>query len=247
MLELKAGDFLLLPRGEAHLIAGYTEASSPAPLRVTRDGMLPLRENGTGVPDLDLLCGHFDTAWGSSSLLLETLPDLFHVSLSGTQSESTLQLLAGILREEALHQEQGALTVATAICLVLFTLALRAGNGVMPDNKGLLSLISDPRFSVSMKAVTADPAADWTIGRLASLSAMSRATYARQFKKISGLTVAGLLADIRMSLASDLLVRTRRTVADIAMDVGYESEAAFGKAFKARRGTTPARFRQQMT
>jgi AraC family transcriptional activator of mtrCDE len=57
------------------------------------------------------------------------------------------------------------------------------------------------------------------------------------------MTVGAFLTDIRMMLASDLLLRTRRTVADIAAEVGYESEAAFGKAFKARRGITPARFR----
>ena len=72
---------------------------------------------------------------------------------------------------------------------------------------------------------------------------MSRATYARQFRERAGMTVGAFLTDIRMMLASDLLLRTRRTVADIAAEVGYESEAAFGKAFKARRGITPARYR----
>ncbi|MET3858025.1 AraC family transcriptional regulator [Rhizobium sp. OAE497] len=246
VVELTAGDFLMLPRGEAHLIVGRESGAGPRPVRLIHDGMLPVRENGEGVPDVDLLCGHFDSATGSS-LLLDTLPDVFHASLAGAQSEETLKLLVGILRDEAMHQEAGALTIATAICLALLTMALRAQNTAALGTAGLLALIANPRFSRALKAVIANPAEDWTIDRLASLSAMSRATYARQFKETSGMTVAGFVTDLRMTLASDLLIRTRRTVADIAAEVGYDSEAAFGKAFKARRGVPPARFRQQMS
>ena len=247
LAELMAGDFLLLPRGEAHLIVGRDTGARPPPVRVSHDGMLPVRANGDGPPDVDLLCGHFDAAAGSSSLLLDTLPDVFHASLAGAQSEETLKLLVGILRDEAMHQEAGALTIATAICLALLTMALRARDSAALGTAGLVALIANPRFSRALKAMIAAPAEDWTIDRLASLSAMSRATYARQFKETSGMTVAGFLTNLRMTLASDLLIRTRRTVADIAAEVGYDSEAAFGKAFKARRGVPPARFRQQMT
>jgi len=245
-ITLTAGDFLLLPRGETHLIFGTAAGRGAAPLRLTHDGMLPVRESGSGPPDVDLLCGHFDAAPGASSLLLDTLPDAFHASLTGGQSGETLKLLVGILRDEAIHQEPGALTIATAICLALLTMALRASNDTALETPGLVALIANPRFSRALKALIADPAQDWTIERLAALSGMSRATYARQFKETSGMTVAGFLTDLRMTLASGLLLRTRRTVADIAAEVGYGSEAAFGKAFKTSRGIPPARFRQQM-
>ncbi len=74
---------------------------------------------------------------------------------------------------------------------------------------------------------------------------MSRAAYARHFKASSGMTVISFLTELRMAIASDLLMRTRRNAGDIAAEVGYDSEAAFGKVFKASKGLSPARFRHQ--
>jgi AraC family transcriptional activator of mtrCDE len=82
---------------------------------------------------------------------------------------------------------------------------------------------------------------------LAARSAMSRATYARRFKNSAGMTPGAFLTELRMSLASDLLLHSQRTTADVAAEVGYESEAAFGKAFKVAKGLSPGRFRAQTT
>jgi AraC family transcriptional activator of mtrCDE len=244
VLTMRSGDFLLLPRGGAHTIIGV-DASGPATdLRVTREGMLPLRQSGDGEPDVDLLCGHFDCASGSSGLLLDSLPDVFQTSLTEAQSEETLKALVALLHRETEREQPGALAIVTAMCLALFIMALRARGNQGFEAPGLLPLIADPRLGKSIRAVMASPAHAWTIAELAALSAMSRATYARQFKDCAGITVGTFLTDLRMALAGDNLLRTRRTVADIAVDVGYESEAAFGKAFKARKGVTPARFRQ---
>jgi AraC family transcriptional activator of mtrCDE len=122
-------------------------------------------------------------------------------------------------------------------------MAVRAGKVSPVAPTGLLQLLGDARLGKSVVAMMSSPAFGWTIDDLARHSAMSRATYARQFRERAGMTVGAFLTDIRMMLASDLLLRTRRTVADIAAEVGYESEAAFGKAYKARRGITPARYR----
>jgi AraC family transcriptional activator of mtrCDE len=123
-------------------------------------------------------------------------------------------------------------------------MALRTRKSTAVDAPGLLSLFADPRLGKSVQAVVAAPARRWIIDELAGLSAMSRATYARRFKISSGMTVGAFLAGLRMALASDMLLNTRRPVGSIAAEVGYESEAAFGKAFKAIRRLTPGRFRQ---
>lgn len=245
VITMQSGDFLLLPRGDAHSIVSV-DASRPAPLRLTRDGMLPLRQSGEGEPDVDLLCGHFHYVSGSSNLLLDTLPDVFQTSLTSGQSEETLKALVALLRRETEEEEPGALTIVTAMCLALFIMALRARGTASFEAPGLLPLLADQRLAKSVRAVMASPAEPWTIETLATLSAMSRATYARQFKDCAGMTVGTFLTDLRMTLASDSLLQTRRTVADIAAEVGYESEAAFGKAFKASKGLTPARYRQRV-
>ncbi|MFC5758443.1 AraC family transcriptional regulator [Rhizobium sp. GCM10022189] len=241
-ITLRSGDFLLLPRGDAHVIVGLRPRGETGPLRVTTGGMLPLRENGDGDADLDLLCGHFDCAPGSAALLLDSLPDVFHVSLAA-ESEELLKTLVAMLYRETAEEKPGALAIITATCLSLFIMAVRAGRASPVASSGLLQLLGDARLGKSAAAMMSSPAFPWTIDELARHSAMSRATYARQFRERAGMTVGAFLTDIRMMLASDLLVRTRRTIADIAAEVGYESEAAFGKAFKGRRGITPARYR----
>ncbi|AYG63060.1 cupin domain-containing protein [Rhizobium jaguaris] len=243
-IVLQAGDFLLFPRGSAHILKNLGDASEPtAPLTVSHDGMLPLRQNGLAA-DVDLLCGHFKCAPGSSALLLDSLPDPFHASLTSLQSGDMLRTFVDLLRQETVLQQPGALVIVTGMCLALLILALRTRDTAPDRTPGLLALLADPRLSKSVRAAMTAPANRWTIEELANLSAMSRATYARQFMARAGMTVGDFLATLRMSVASDLLRGTRRSIAYIAAEVGYESEAAFGKTFKAQNGLTPAKFRQ---
>ncbi|MEZ2128539.1 MULTISPECIES: AraC family transcriptional regulator [unclassified Sinorhizobium] len=242
---LQSGDFLLLPRGDAHAIRGRDAKGSALPLRISREGMLPLRQNGQGEADVDLLCGHFDFAPGSSRLLLDALPDPFHASLVEVQSEETLKTLAGLLRHETTLEQPGALTIVTAICLALFVMALRQHGSTSFERPGLLALLANPRLGKSVARLVAEPGHRWTIDELARLCAMSRATYARQFRECTGMTVGSFLTDWRMAIAGDRLLQTQRSIADIAAEVGYESEAAFGKAFKSSTGLTPGRFRRE--
>jgi AraC family transcriptional activator of mtrCDE len=89
------------------------------------------------------------------------------------------------------------------------------------------------------------PERAWTIAELGELAAMSRATYARHFNARAGMTVMDFLTQIRMTIACDLLLRTQRSAAEIGEAVGYQSEAAFGKAFQQSVGVTPGRYRRQ--
>lgn len=244
-LVLKSGDFLLLPRGDAHAIIDRDAKGPALPLRISREGMLPVRENGEGEADVDLLCGHFDFAPGSSRLLLGALPDPFHASLVEVQSEETLKTLAGLLRHETVLEQPGALTIVTAICLALFVMALRQRGSGSLKTPGLLALLANERLGKSVARLVAEPGHRWTIDELAGLCAMSRATYARQFRECTGMTVGTFLTDWRMAIAGDLLLQTQRSIADIAAEIGYESEAAFGKAFKSSTGLTPGRFRRE--
>ncbi|MDE1991373.1 MAG: cupin domain-containing protein, partial [Rhizobiaceae bacterium] len=239
---LRAGDFLLLPRGDAHVIADHGSGGHAAPMRLSHDGMLPLRQNGDGA-DVDLLCGHFKSAPGSSALLLDSLPDPFHASLASLDNQDVLKALVALLRQETLLEQPGALIIVTGMCLALLIMALRTQDASQDRAPGLLALLADPRLSKSVRAVMSSPGNRWTIEELAALSAMSRATYSRQFTARAGMTVGDFLTALRMSIASELLIGTRRGIADIAAEIGYDSEAAFGKAFKARNGTTPAKFR----
>src|ERR1700761_44216 len=121
-LTLNAGDFLLFPRGAAHRVRDVGRGAVTAPVTSGHDGMLPVRRNDRRAearaedgndsraderPDLDLLCGRFVYAPGSSALLLDALPDPFHVSLGGAQSLGALQTLIAFMRAEAEQRRPG--------------------------------------------------------------------------------------------------------------------------------------------
>jgi AraC family transcriptional activator of mtrCDE len=209
--------------------------------------MLPLRRNGAraDAPELDLLCGRFVYAPGPSALLLNALPDPFHVSLGGVQSPGALQTLIALMRAEAQHRQPGALAIVTALSQALFAMALRVHGEQHASGSGVLALLADARLGASVQGMLSEPERAWTIAELGALAAMSRATYARHFNERAGMTVMDFLTQIRMTIACDLLLRTQRSAAEIGEAVGYQSEAAFGKAFQQSVGSTPGRYRRQ--
>lgn len=244
---VQEGDMVMFPRGGAHWIRDVNrQAQQPTRARMAHDGMLPVKKVGRGAADLDLLCGRFDYQQGSAALLFKTLPDPLHVSLANTESGPALRALVGLMHGEAERRQSGALAVVTALSQALFTMALRAYGEQQPDKAGILSLLAEPRLGNSVQALLAEPGRAWTIAELGEIAAMSRATYARHFRESAGMTVWEFLTQVRMSIAGDLLLRTRRSAADIGMEVGYQSEAAFGKAFSQQMGITPGRYRSSL-
>jgi AraC family transcriptional activator of mtrCDE len=246
-VALHAGDFVLFPRGAAHRVRDVGRAAATAPLTLSHDGMLPLRRNdgGDAGADLDLLCGRFVYAPGSSALLLNALPDPFHVSLVGVQTLGALQTVIALMRAEAEQRQPGALAIVTALSHALFAMALRAHGEQNASTPGVLTLLADARLGASVQGMLSAPERAWTIAELGELAAMSRATYARHFNERAGMTVMDFLTQIRMTIACDLLLRTQRSAAEIGEAVGYQSEAAFGKAFQQSVGVTPGRYRRQ--
>jgi AraC family transcriptional activator of mtrCDE len=89
-----------------------------------------------------------------------------------------------------------------------------------------------------------EPARQWSLPELARISNMSRATLARQFQKKLGRSATDLLADIRMTLAANELKKSSMSTSAVAEAVGYQSEAAFQRAFKSAMGMTPAQWRK---
>ncbi|MBC8747041.1 MULTISPECIES: cupin domain-containing protein [Paraburkholderia] len=259
-LDMQAGDFMLFPRGAAHRVRDVTRSAGGLPVTLGHDGMLPVRRNdghettdtsapaptGTAIHDgVDLLCGRFVYVPGSSALLLNALPDPLHVSLGDPQTLDALQTVIALMRGEAERRQPGALAIVTALSHALFAMALRVHGERNANNAGMLALLTDARLGASMQAMLDAPERAWTIAELGERAAMSRATYARHFNERAGVTVMDFLTQIRVAIASDLLLRTQRSAADIGEAVGYQSEAAFGKAFAQSVGVTPGRYRRR--
>ncbi|NKJ47722.1 AraC family transcriptional regulator [Burkholderia sp. SG-MS1] len=259
-LTLGHDGMLPLRRNDGRGAARHSESSSEADKsRRTRDDNAPrlsepdARRHGRQIsahqpietPGVDLLCGRFVYAPGSSALLLNALPDPFHVSLGGAPTVGALQAVVGVMREEASRRQPGALAIVTALSQALFAMALRVYGERNAASAGVLALLADARLGASVQGMMSAPERAWTIAELGELAAMSRATFARRFNERAGVTVMDFLTRIRMTIACDLLRRTQRSAAEIGEAVGYQSEAAFGKAFAQSVGVTPGRYRRR--
>lgn len=259
-VQAQAGDFILFPHGGAHDIHGGS-AGARAAIRTEHDGMLPLRRSGKGAAEVDLLCGHFDYAHGPGEMLFRGLPDPLHVSLLTAQDsedgkdaeEATalLSVLVALMRQEAASRQAGALAIVTALSQALLVMALRRHAADSRSRSrdgagGVLALLADARLGAAVQAVLKEPGRAWTIETLGAMAAMSRASFARHFSARAGISVFAFMTQVRMAVACDLLRDTRRSAGDIGMEVGYQSEAAFGKAFRQLVGVSPGQYRRQL-
>lgn len=249
--RLTAGDILLLPHGGAHIL--HDGSGAPAGSSQERRGLnLTVSENaGTG-DRLDMLCGHFVLATPHDRLLRSYLPSRLVVhaadqNISAGEPGTGAQLagLVSLMRLESGTDNLGGRAMLNALSTAMFALILRLASEAAEAPTGLLTLAGHPRLSPALEALFHEPAHPWTLPKLARLCNMSRATLTRHFQEHLGRSASELLTDIRMTLAANELKNPLASTGAVAETVGYQSEAAFQRAFKQHMGMTPARWRQQ--
>ncbi len=246
-LQLKPGDILLLPGNARHVMHDGSGAA-PLPARNRASLNFTISENPGSDERLDLLCGHFAVTPPHDRLLRSYLPPhlVVHAGTDPGQSE-TATLLAGLvslMRSEAARDHLGGRAMLNALSTAMFALVLRLASEMDDAPRGLLALAGHPRLAPAVAAMFNEPARAWSLPELARLSNMSRATLARQFQEKLGRSATDLLTDIRMTLAANELARSGLSTAAVAEAVGYQSEAAFQRAFKGHMGVTPAQWRR---
>ncbi|MGY3941836.1 AraC family transcriptional regulator [Aeromonas tecta] len=239
-LVMQPGDLLLLPGGEPHVI--WRDGAELGD-REQRDGSLPVR--GDGGDEVEFLCGEFHYQGPQRPLLLDALPSPLCIPLLGSESRQALELVLRLIRHELQREQQGSGAVLTALSQVLLAMGLRAHASDPNGALGLVGALQDPKLGGSLQAVLANPAHPWSVDELAALAAMSRATYFRHFRQRLGCSVWEFVVRVRMVRAGELLRQPDHLpIGEVAMRVGYQSEASFAKAFKQLTGMAPGKFRQ---
>lgn len=245
-MKIVAGDIVLFPRGTAHTVRSLLGTELPIVAQVatrTFNGAVTELTLPQGEHALDLLCGSFMLG-ETGTALLQGLPDLQRIATAGREDCAWLLSLVAMLRHETASPSPGSSVVIGEISTALFTLLLRVLVARGELHGSALALLTHPRMAAAVEAVLVDPAHPWTVAMLAARCHLARATFARQFGEVGGLTPMAFLTAVRMQRAAQLLRSTQLSLDAIAERCGYRSPAAFARLFKAAHGLSPGRHRR---
>lgn len=246
-LHLKAGDILLLPHGEAHTLHAPDGNGHPGPPVETRlRGTIRSRTSLGVALDTELICGrlHFEAA--PQTLIVAALPDVVVLHIGELPLASRFSPLVLGIREELDGDRPGAAAIATDLASALFMMMLRAQIETSTMVVGLLQLLNHRMAAQAVLAMVRDPMRAWTLDDLASCAATSRATLVRTFRRTSGITPLAFLADLRLGLARHRLRSGAASMDRIAAETGYQSPAAFSRAFLRKYGVRPGKLRHDL-
>jgi len=245
-LEVNAGELLLLPRNDSHTLSsapGQEPHDVHHLVQPTGGGGLHRIAYGGGGATTHVICGYLGNEERRNPLI-STLPRMLKVSIAEGASRDWVE---SSVRYGAQQLVQGLLassTVMARLSELLFVEAVRAYSETRERQDGdWLHGLKDPHVGRALAVMHDRLDHPWTADGLAREVGVSRSVLAERFTATVGESPMRYLTQSRMQLAKELLLQGRRSISQIAVDVGYEAEAAFSRAFKREIGTPPAAWR----
>jgi len=247
-IDLEAGDLVLLPFTPEHRFWRGAHGDFVPADQIVRPGPVPgvhVVAFGGGGEETRLICGFLESAELMPAPLFRTLPPVLVEPTSGDAVSATLAASVAALVKTLDHEPQpGAPALLGRLMELLFLEVLRRHAGRLPaDQMGVLAASRDPVLSRALTALHRDAARRWSVDMLAKEAGTSRTVLAERFSCVLGKSPMDYLAGWRMQLACDLLRSTQKPLPDVADAVGYDSVAAFSRAFRRIVGTSPGAWR----
>ncbi len=240
-IHLEAGDFIVLPHGRAFCMASHPAVTPVDIMTIVQSPLNGHIRTWQGGGSCLALSALFTFAHAHAGIVVEALPPILHIR-HPEHSETMrwyLHRMSEVLRESQPGRILLAEYLAQMMLIEILRLhASRSANGAV----GWLSALAHPQLSAAMTAIHSNPAYRWSLAELAKLTSMSRSVFALRFKETVGVSAIEYLTRWRMLMAADRLLHSRELVVEIALSLGYESESAFGAAFKRQMGCSPRRY-----
>jgi AraC-like DNA-binding protein len=258
-VRLAAGDIVMFPRGDAHVLSSapglraqedqsdwrFTTRNDPKPIAVAyhrgvlRPGSPGPAEEARSV----VVCGFVACDMKPFNPLIHALPPQMHLR-AGELGPWTTQLLDQAVAESREHRAGSDAVLERASEFVFVDAARRYLDSLPPGSAGWLGALRDRHVGRAIALLHERPAHPWTVEELGRQVGLSRSTLHERFVELTGQAPMQYLANWRMQLGAGLLRRGQAKVAAVAQEVGYESEAAFARAFKRLMGQPPAAWRR---
>lgn len=264
-VRVNAGDVIVFPQGDAHVLSstrGMRAEPDPDFLIGLRNLQLPfmLLQDGRHCKTIDrpvipdtrkagsaaLLCGFLGCDRGPFNPLLSALPRMIHAPSSSLEADSWTAHLWKLATAESMEKRPGGEAVLERMSEMMFVDIVRRYLDVMPEHHtGWLAGLRDRYVGRVLNLMHESPANCWTVDLLSDRVGLSRSALHDRFVQFLQQPPMQYLTQWRMQIASRLLMEGNSKLATVALEVGYESEAAFSRAFKRTVGLSPAQWRRQ--
>ncbi|SFS12831.1 AraC-type DNA-binding protein [Dyella sp. OK004] len=246
---LQPGDLALVSRGEGHrLVSSPGATAAPLfdlPREMISERYEVLRQGGGGT-STHLICGAVRFDHPAAHQLIQLLPKVIRIQPRPSPQSDWIRDTLRFMAAEAKTLRPGGETVITRLADILVIQAIRAWIEHDPAaQSGWLGALQDRQVGRALQLIHRDPARAWTLATLASEVAMSRSAFAARFTDLVGTPAMHYIGRWRMHMALTRLKESQTTIADLASQLGYQSEAAFNRAFKRYIGMPPGMARRQ--
>lgn len=249
-VRLTAGDVVAFPQGDAHVLSSAPGMRGNLDLSLFKApqgaAQLPLLMNldGGGAERTHLVCGFLGLDSRPFNPLLESLPRILHVRGARSGRDGWLDAFTRFAVLEAGEKRAGGNSILSKLGELMFLELVRRYVETLPDeSSGWLAGLKDGHVGRALNLLHAQPGRDWTLDGLAREVGLSRSVFAERFAAIVGIPPMQYLQKWRLQAAASRLALGTANIATIAADAGYESEAAFSRAFKKAVGAPPAQWR----
>jgi AraC-like DNA-binding protein len=248
-IHASAGDLLMMPHGEGHVICDRPDTPAVSAIGLLEDqatiDRLVVRHGGDGSLTR-IIVGQFRFETQSIPSIMAALPSIIHIRKSDHDTLGWLEGVAQFLLAEAQAPHPGASLMISRLIDVIVIRALRTWIQTSTiQGNGWIGALSDDRISRALKAIHDEPFRRWAVADLAAAAGMSRSSFAERFAALVGEPPLHYQTRWRLSLAMPMLQQGNQRVSDVARKIGYDSDAAFSRAFKEHFGYAPVEARRQ--
>lgn len=250
-VTLEAGDVVVIPHGDAHTVSNGSPSTlidSAAELGQHLSGNLRTMRLGGGGEATRFICGYFGCERYADRLFLAGLPQMIKINVRGDVTGEWVESSIRYLVSEADAGRPGQTILLSRMAEALFVQTLRRYmEQLPPEQTGWLAGARDQVVGGCLALMHQKPEHPWSMSELAAQVGASRSVIAERFARFLGEPPLSYLARWRLQLAARLLQTSQKTIVQVAADVGYESQAAFNRAFKREFSLPPAQYRKKLS